>query len=66
VYYSLNRKPEKINLKVVDISGRIVRELKALPEPGLHRIDWNLRRATVGGETPVENGVYRRGADGRW
>jgi photosystem II stability/assembly factor-like uncharacterized protein len=59
VYYSLNRKAEKINLKVVDISGRIVRELKASPEMGLHRIDWNLRRATVNGETPVENGVYR-------
>ncbi len=59
LYYSLNKKADKIALKIVDIAGRTMREFKASPERGLHRVEWNLRRAIVGGEARVENGVYR-------
>jgi photosystem II stability/assembly factor-like uncharacterized protein len=42
IMYSLTRKASKAHIKVQDYSGRTVRELEASPEPGLHRVEWNL------------------------
>jgi S1-C subfamily serine protease/photosystem II stability/assembly factor-like uncharacterized protein len=51
IYYALSKKADKIALKIVDFAGKTVGEPKAPPEPGLHRISWNL------GRTP--KGMYR-------
>ncbi|HEV3255867.1 MAG TPA: PDZ domain-containing protein, partial [Gemmataceae bacterium] len=42
IYYSLRRKAETANLRIVDIEGKTVRELHADTEPGLHTVNWNL------------------------
>src|SRR5262249_31597382 len=36
IYYSLTQPAEKVGLKIVDVSGATVRELRASAEPGLH------------------------------
>jgi photosystem II stability/assembly factor-like uncharacterized protein len=59
--YALARKAEKIGLKVLDVDGATVRELRASSEPGLHRVVWDLGRA-VGprqGERPGAAGGGR-------
>jgi photosystem II stability/assembly factor-like uncharacterized protein len=56
LYYSLNKKADRIELKIVDYAGKTVRELKAPAEPGLHRIDWALTRSASGKVAP---GMYR-------
>jgi photosystem II stability/assembly factor-like uncharacterized protein len=45
IWYSLGKKASKASLKVVDIEGQLVRELKAETQPGLHKIVWNLAHA---------------------
>ncbi len=47
IYYLLQKKAEKIALKVVDFEGKTVRDLAASADPGLHRIVWDLARAPV-------------------
>jgi photosystem II stability/assembly factor-like uncharacterized protein len=42
VFYSLSKKADAISLKVMDYTGKQVNELSASPEPGLHRVAWNL------------------------
>jgi hypothetical protein len=59
VYYSLSRKANNVTLKVVDISGKSVRELKASSEKGLHVVPWDLMRPAMTGMARTENGVYR-------
>ena len=44
--YALAQKAEKLSLKIVDVTGSLVSELRATPEPGLHRVAWNLSRAS--------------------
>ena len=67
IYYSLGKKAEKINLKVVDYTGQTVRELNAGSDPGLHKVVWDLRRPSartvrdlIGGQADPEQ-VMRRG-----
>ncbi len=43
IYYSLARKPEKLELKIVDVTGRTIRTLQAKTDPGLHKLIWDLR-----------------------
>ncbi len=45
IYYSLTKKPENISLKILDYTGKTVRELKAETAPGLHRVAWDLALA---------------------
>ena len=47
VEYSLAKKAEKVTLKVVDFAGKTVREFKGEREPGLHRVNWDLRKAQL-------------------
>jgi len=44
VYYSLGQKAEKVELKVVDYAGQVVRRLEASTSPGPHRVTWDLAR----------------------
>jgi photosystem II stability/assembly factor-like uncharacterized protein len=41
--YVLPKKAATISLKIADVSGRTVAELKAGTEPGLHRLVWNMQ-----------------------
>jgi photosystem II stability/assembly factor-like uncharacterized protein len=61
-YYALAKPAEKVELKIVDIEGRQVRELDAEKNAGLHRVMWDLRadrrrNAPFGGAAPA--GTYR-------
>jgi photosystem II stability/assembly factor-like uncharacterized protein len=43
IYYALAKKAGKIQLAVQDVAGRTLVKLQASPEPGLHRVTWDLR-----------------------
>jgi photosystem II stability/assembly factor-like uncharacterized protein len=43
LYYSLARKTEQLELKIVDHTGKTVRQLQVKTDPGLHKIIWDLR-----------------------
>jgi M6 family metalloprotease-like protein len=49
IWMSLPKKAEKASLKVLDIEGQTVSELRAPTEPGVHVVRWDLRarRGTV-------------------
>jgi hypothetical protein len=47
IYYSLNRKPEKLSLKIVDVGGKTVRELQAKSDPGFYKVIWDLRTGST-------------------
>ncbi len=44
IFYSLNQKAEKVNLRIVDFTGTPVRYLEVKNTPGLHQARWDLRR----------------------
>jgi photosystem II stability/assembly factor-like uncharacterized protein len=44
IYYSLNKPAEKVELKIVDINGQVIRRLDAKKDPGLHRVLWDFSR----------------------
>jgi photosystem II stability/assembly factor-like uncharacterized protein len=69
IYYLLQKKADKIALKVVDFEGKTVRDLLATGDPGLHRIVWDLvrtpnRPAEGRGPNPQGGGGGRRGVRG--
>jgi hypothetical protein len=45
IFYSLTKKPQKIALTIVDVSGNTVRELQVKDEPGLNQVTWDLTRS---------------------
>jgi hypothetical protein len=47
IYVSLGKKADKLDLKVVDYAGKTVRQLAVKNEPGLHRVQWDLRRPST-------------------
>ncbi|HWE07594.1 MAG TPA: PDZ domain-containing protein, partial [Rhizomicrobium sp.] len=49
MFYSLPRDAKKATLKVLDVSGKALREFPARSEAGLHRIAWDLRLGGAGG-----------------
>ncbi len=73
IYYSLCKKAEKVQLKIVDYAGRTVRELPVKKEQttaGLHCVTWDLGRGPSGTrgpggpgrgqrQTPAPPGMYR-------
>jgi photosystem II stability/assembly factor-like uncharacterized protein len=59
IYYSLAKKTDQINLKIVDFSGRTIRELRAEGTPGLHHVSWDLALASNRQTGPA--GAGRRG-----
>ena len=46
--YALAEKAGKLSLKILDVNGALVSELRAPAEPGLHRVAWNLSRGAGG------------------
>ena len=67
--YTLARKAAKLSLKIVDVNGATVSELRAAGEPGLHRVVWNLTRGAAQGAGPglrggVGGGQARGGGAG--
>lgn len=61
VYFSV-RRPTDVSIEIRDVSDKVVRQLE-LPEdagrPGLHRVDWDLRRDPPAGG--ARNVRFRRG-----
>src|SRR5207248_1872544 len=41
LYYSLTKKADKASIKILDYTGKTLRELPAKTEPGLHRTTWD-------------------------
>jgi len=48
IFYSLNKKADAISLKVMDYTGKLMTELQAASEPGLHQVSWNLGQGRGG------------------
>ena len=48
IYYSLAEAAEEVSLTVSDISGDEIAQLEGSTEPGLHRVNWTLRRGGGG------------------
>lgn len=44
IYYVLNKNAERVSVKILDIEGKVVRELRANSTPGMHRVTWDLTR----------------------
>lgn len=44
IWYALPEKADKVALKIFDVEGNELRELKAETGPGLHKATWNLTR----------------------
>jgi hypothetical protein len=64
IYYSLTKKPEKIELKVLDYAGQLVRKLDASAEPGLHKVNWNLARLPAARQAAPPPASGEEGAGG--
>jgi photosystem II stability/assembly factor-like uncharacterized protein len=65
VFYSLNEKANTVSLKVLDYTGKLVSELQAKGDPGLHRVSWNLmqgRQRPRGGRQAAGAAPQRGGA----
>ena len=43
IFYSLAKKTDPVTILIRSRGGKTVRELEASPEPGLHRVVWDLR-----------------------
>jgi photosystem II stability/assembly factor-like uncharacterized protein len=56
IYYSLTKKADKVELKVLDYAGKLVRNLTGPGGEGLHRVTWDLTRFAGGVVGP---GMYR-------
>ncbi|MBY0523815.1 MAG: PDZ domain-containing protein [Gemmataceae bacterium] len=55
LFYSLTQKADKVNIKLLDINGKTIKELPGKGEPGLHRVAWDLSGAqTRPPEQPVK------------
>ncbi len=63
LYYSLARDAGAVSIKITDIEGKTVRELEGDPAAGLHRVQWDLRRATR--PAPPRQGSPRGGGAGQ-
>ncbi|HSZ54614.1 MAG TPA: PDZ domain-containing protein [Tepidisphaeraceae bacterium] len=48
IYYSLPKEAKSATIKIVDISGKTLRQFPARTEPGLHHLAWDLRLAGGG------------------
>lgn len=58
LYFSLPKKAKQVSLKIQDIGGATLRELRVPTEPGLHQVVWDLVR------TPTRSSRSTRGRTG--
>jgi photosystem II stability/assembly factor-like uncharacterized protein len=65
IYYLLQKKADKIGLKVLDFEGKTVRDIEVKGDPGLHRVVWDLARGQQSGARGQESGVRGRESGGR-
>jgi hypothetical protein len=65
IYYLLQKKADKIGMKVLDFEGKTVRELEVKGDSGLHRVVWDLARGQQSGARGQESGVRGRESGGR-
>jgi S1-C subfamily serine protease/photosystem II stability/assembly factor-like uncharacterized protein len=71
VFFSVAKKPESVSLKIVDVTGRTIREFQPKVEPGLNVVAWDLsqaapRRGGPGARSGGRGGSRRgQGATGR-
>ena len=49
LYYALAKPAENVSVKVLDVEGRTITQLRGSGEPGLHNVTWNLTLAGQGG-----------------
>ncbi len=42
LWYSLPKKAQNVSIKISNIEGKVVNEIRGNVEPGLHRVNWNL------------------------
>ena len=47
VFFVLTKRADKVGLKIVDGMGKVVRELQAPAEAGLHQVNWDLTRLSL-------------------
>ncbi len=47
IYYVLPKKAGRVTLRVLDVEGATVREMRGLSEPGIHRLTWDLASAAA-------------------
>ena len=57
IVYSLAKKTEGVSLKITSLEGKVLRELEASGDPGLHVVGWDLRKARPAGR----QGRFRQG-----
>lgn len=56
IFYLLGKKADKVSLKVFDFAGKLVRDMPATLQPGLHLAVWDLRRSTASPTTQGPGG----------
>jgi S1-C subfamily serine protease/photosystem II stability/assembly factor-like uncharacterized protein len=68
LWYSLPAKAERVTLRIEDIEGRVVRELRGSTDAGLQRVSWDLVRVNAqrgggggGGAGSGQRGGFTRG-----
>jgi hypothetical protein len=70
IYYNLKNEVKSVKLKIEDLEGNLLQEVRGKGDPGLHKAVWNLRRRAVqsggnqqqfrrGGPSLVEEGTYK-------
>jgi S1-C subfamily serine protease/photosystem II stability/assembly factor-like uncharacterized protein len=66
ISYSLTKKAGKASVRILDYAGKVVRELEAKTEPGLHQVTWDLtaRAPQAAGREP-RNAFSTGGRGGR-
>ena len=62
LWYALPKKADKLTLKILDIDGNTIRELRAPTEAGLHRVSWDLTQSPLrrAGTTPAPGAATGR------
>ena len=64
LWYSLPAKADSVAIRIADIEGQVVRELKGDTAAGLHRVNWDLIQQTAGSRTGGPGGTGGRGGSG--
>jgi S1-C subfamily serine protease/photosystem II stability/assembly factor-like uncharacterized protein len=65
LFYSLPKKAEQVTLKIQDVNGAVLRELRGNVDAGLHRVGWDLIVSPPPPERGGEPGSGDRAGGGR-
>ena len=64
--YTIFGTPEKVELKILDVTGKSIRDLSPGKTMGYHRIAWDFSRVAPNAPQPKEGGGGRRFGPGRF